>query len=1094
MEQHSFGYWLKLKRKALDLTREEFAERVGYSAATIRKIEDAERHPSEQVVEHLAEFFHIPPEERTAFLRFARGDRQFAPTEITEVTPWHVSTKSPRSNLPASISSLIGREQAIADVRNYLSGADIRLVTLIGPPGIGKTRLSIEAARAELSDFHAGVFFIALAPLEDPNLVAPAIAQTLGFVETQNRSPFERLKDGIGDKQMLIVLDNCEHLIDGIATLASDLLLACPRLKLLTTSREALRAPGEWLYPVPTLSIPTDMQLQTIEMKEISQFAALRLFDERARAVRSDFTLNADNIEAAAMICTQLDGLPLAIELIAARIRLMSPQSLLSRLSEQFTLYADGMRAVSARQKTLHGAISWSYDLLSDEEQKLFARLSVFSGGFTLEAAESIFSRTITNKSISDLIASLFDKSLLQRTLDRRDALREPRFTMLVTIRQYGLDRLRRMNEEAEVRNWHLAYFVDLAEQAEPNLRAFDMVMWLDRLETELANLRAALGWAQENKVEAQLRLASALLWFWHIRGHKNEGVDWLERGLSIEASERGNQPLTPDRSMIRGKALNVTAVLLSILANTERSKSLSQEALTLFQALGSRGRRGMAYALLSLADAAVHLEGSKRVKILVEESLTLFREAGDKFGMAQCLDLLGGVIWEEGDSGPVKALWEENLALRKEIGDRDGIARVLARLGMWAFSQDDLNRSVSLYEESLTIFREVGNEWARSYNLADLALVLQDQGNYGKATQILEEALAIARDLGDQYRVSGSLHGLGRVAQLQGDYERATQMYQEALMLAREVGEPTAIAENLHALGDIASAQGDYSQATQQFEAELRIGQEKKIQWIYALALSGLGYVAWAQSDLELASKRLEEALTISREAGAKSIIGVALYYLGRVSQSQRDYALARAHYTESLTIAQELALRDGIASNLEALATLCVAQSHMEPSPLRFEDLRRATCLFGVAEALYPPLLFEMSAAERAGHDQAEAAARTVLGEAAFASAWAEGKAMTREQAIAYALKLPFGPPKPLQKGLKPLQALTEREREVVTLIARGLSNGEIADELVLSKRTVEHHMANILSKLGFANRAQIVRWAMENGLTQGSKQASQ
>jgi predicted ATPase/DNA-binding CsgD family transcriptional regulator/DNA-binding XRE family transcriptional regulator/Tfp pilus assembly protein PilF len=1089
MEQHSFGYWLKLKRKALDLTREELAERVGYSAATVRKIEDEERPPSEQVVEHLAEFFHIPPEERAAFLRFARGDWQFPPTEIKEVTPWHISAKSPRSNLPASISSLIGREQAIADIRNYLSTEDIRLVTLIGPPGIGKTRLSIEAARAELYDFQAGVFFIGLAPLEDANLVAPAIAQTLSVVEIQNRSPLERLKDGIGDKQMLIVLDNCEHLIDEIATLASDLLLACPRLKLLATSREALRAPGEWLYPVPTLSIPTDTQLQSIEMKDISQFTALSLFGERARAVRSDFTLNADNIRAVAMICTQLDCLPLAIELIAARIRLMSPQSLLSHLSEQFTLYADGMRALSARQKTLHGAISWSYDLLSDEEQKLFARLSVFSGGFTLEAAESIFSRTVTNKSIYDLITSLLDKSLLQRTLDR-DAPREPRFTMLVTIQQFALERLRRMNEEAEVRNRHLAYFVDLAEQAEPNLRAFDMVMWLDRLEAELANLHGALGWAQKNNIEAQLRLASALLWFWHIRGHKNEGVDWLERGLSTEASQRGNQPLTPDRSMIRGKALNVTAVLLSILANTERSKSLSQEALTLFQELGSRGRKGMAYALLSLADAAVHLEDSKRVKILAEESLTLFREAGDKFGMAQCLDLLGGVIWEEGDSGQVKALWEDNLALRKEIGDRDGIARVLARLGMWAFSQDDLNRSVSMYEESLTIFREVGNEWARSYNLADLALVVQEQGNYGKATQILEEALAIARDLGDQYRASRSLHGLGRVAQLQGDYERATQMFQEALILARKVGEPTAIAESLQALGDIASAQGDYSQAAQLFEAELRIGQEKKIRWINAFALSGLGYVAWAQSDLELASKRLEEALKISREAGAKSIIGVALYCLGRVSQSQRDYGSARAHYTESLTIAKELALRDDIASNLEALATLYVAQSHMEPSPLRFEDLRRATCLFGVAEALYPPLLFEMSAAERAEHDQAEAAARTVLGEAAFASAWAEGNAMTREQAIAYALKLPFGPPKPLEKGLKPLQALTKREREVVTLIARGLSNGEIADELVLSKRTVEHHMSNILSKLGFANRAQIVRWAMENGLTQVSK----
>ena len=989
MDEVSFGEWLKRRRKAEGWTQEQLALQISCSTSALKKFEAEERRPSAQIVERLAEIFNILPNEHTSFLRYARGDWKYAPGESREEAPWHISTVATRSHLPASLTSLIGREQDITAVREYLENINIRLVTLIGPPGIGKTRLSVEMARAELSDFPDGVFFIALAPLEDPNLVAPTIIQTLGFVEATDQSPLKRLENGIGDKQMLIVLDNVEHLIEGTATLVSELLSACPHLKILATSREALRVPGEWLYPVPALRIPTDAQLQSIEMKEISSFAALSLFAERARAVRSDFVLNADNIESVTNICTQLDGLPLAIELIAARVRLISPQALLERLSGQFTLYADGMRAVSARQKTLHGAIAWSSDLLSLEEQKLFARLSVFAGGFTLEAAESIFARTVRDKSVADLIASLLDKSLLQRTFDVRS---EPRFNMLVTIRQFALERLRQMSEEAEIRNWHLKYFVDLAERAEPNLRAFDMVMWLNRLKVELDNIRAASGWALESDIQAELRLASALLWFWHIRSYKNEGIDWLERGLSIEATERGGQPLTPDRAMIRGKALNVAGFLLTMLEIFDKSMALSEESLAVFRELGSRGRLGIAYALLNLADAARYQRDPRQAKVLVEESLTLLREAGDKFGIAQCLDILAGMGGSEGDFDRAKALLEENLALRKEIGDKDGIANVLMGLGRNTFLQGDLSRSVTLYEESLAVFREVGNERARSFILADLARVAQAQGDDGKATQILEEALTLGRNLGDEFPISQWLHGLGEVAQSQGNYERATQMYEEALIHAREVGDSDMIARNLTALGNVALAQGDYRQATKHFEAELSIGNSTS-----AFALSGLGRVAWAQGDFELASKMLEEALTIIREAGNKIGISFVLYCVGRVIQSQRDYASARAHYLESLAMVRDLVYRVGIAFNLEALATLSVAQSHME----------RATRLFGTAEILYPPLRFEISAAERAEHERALAIARARLGEAAFAAAWDEGRAMTMEQAIAYALE---------------------------------------------------------------------------------------
>jgi predicted ATPase/DNA-binding XRE family transcriptional regulator len=460
MEEYSFGYWLKLKRKALDLTREGLAERVGCSAATIQKLEEEERRPSAQIAERLAEIFAIPQSEQPAFLRFARGNLQSAPAPIQELSPWQKSSQSSRSNLPATTTSLIGREKEIAKVREYLSKADIRLVTLMGPPGIGKTRLSIESARAASPDFPDGVFFVALAPLNDSSLIAQTIAGSLGYVQASNLPIEAQLKEGIGDKRMLTLLDNCEHLIEAAAAIASTLLSACPHLKILATSRESFRITGEWLYPVPAFDLPRE--ISSIDLETASSFPALTLFAERARAVQPDFTLNSENIETISAICAQLDGLPLVIELIAARMRLMSPAALLQRLSDQFVLTADGMRAASERQKTLSNAIESSYNLLAPQEQKLFAYLSVFSGGFSLDDAESIFSQVITETPISNLVTSLLDKSLLQRA-PHAEAGMEPRYTMLVTIQEFARQRLQNMSEEREIRDRHLSHFLEIA-------------------------------------------------------------------------------------------------------------------------------------------------------------------------------------------------------------------------------------------------------------------------------------------------------------------------------------------------------------------------------------------------------------------------------------------------------------------------------------------------------------------------------------------------------------------------------------------------------------------------------------------------------
>ncbi|MCI0552631.1 MAG: helix-turn-helix domain-containing protein [Anaerolineae bacterium] len=740
MEQHSFGYWLRLKRKALDLTREELAKQVGYSAATIRKIEDEERHPSAQVVERLAEFFNIDHDERTNFLRFARGDLQAALGEIKEDTPWHNPAKSARSNLPAIVTSLIGRKQEIADVREYLSKNDIRLVTLIGPPGIGKTRLGIETARASLSDFSDGVFFVSLAALDDPDLIAPTLAQALGYVGARNISTSDQIKEGIGDKQILFVIDNCEHLIEDVSLLVSELLSTCSDLKILATSREYLRIPGEWLYPVPALDVPAfdePHESSSIDIATISDFPALALFAERARAVRPDFALNSENIQTVSMICARLDGLPLAIELIAARMRLMSPEVLLTRMNNQYVLSADGMRVVSARQKTLQDAIDWSYSLLSHTEQKLFAYLSVFSGGFTLQAAEAIFSQSVVDKSVSELVTSLLDKSLLQfDSAESGDA----RYTMLVTIQEFARLRLRQMGEETEIRNQHLAYFLDLAERADQELRGPNQLEWLHRLESVRDNLRAALTWAIETgQAKVGLHLARKLHWFWFVRGDHTEGRQWLGRVLA--------------------------------LTNVSMYPEAQAEALT------------------QISHHTWVQSGTEEAKSYIEQTLVIAQERNDQHNIARALAHRGVALIFEGNFTAARTTLEQSKALFQEVRDEWGYAHAVIVLALGAFRQNDQVTALALHEQALTLFRELGEKYFEAVALRFIGILKGRQGDVRGGIAALQESLILAQKLDSKFEISVMLAWIGEVAQRIGKHARAVHLYWAGKNVATSIG-----------------------------------------------------------------------------------------------------------------------------------------------------------------------------------------------------------------------------------------------------------------------------------------------------------------
>jgi predicted ATPase/DNA-binding XRE family transcriptional regulator len=733
----SFGHWLRLKRKGLDLTRQELADQVGCSVATIRKLEAEERRPSAQIVERLADIFEIPPDERRAFLRFARGDWQSAPADQLPGRPWQVETveTSPRHFLPASTTSFIGRQAELTQLQEYLRHPDIRLITLIGPPGIGKTRLSLEAAWSATPDFPDGVVFIPLAQLTDPSLVASAILQGLSLVEILTRNPTKQLADAIRDKRLLLILDNCEHLIDSVALLAYDLLVASPQLNIVTTSRESLRVPGEWLFFLPPLATPEAEALITVEA--VAEYPAIRLFAERARAVRADFALDSTNIQAVATLCAQLGGLPLAIELIASRMRVMSPQALLLKLTDQFMLSADGMRAVPARQKTLFNAISWSYDFLPPDEQKMFACLAVFAGEFTFAAAETVLGETFTGRSVTDLITALLDKSLVQRTLDIAG---EIRFTILVPIRQYALTVLPLKADESRLRNEHLDYFLNLAERGSMYLRGPSQIEWGDRLESEYGNFRAALDWSVTSRqTELALRLLCALGWPWEVRGHYREARLWLEKIRSL--------PDVDQFPLLLSRVLNHIGRHSWTQDNPEDARALLAESRDIALECGPAGELSLAESLNWLGLVVLRSDGKpEQARAIFDESLSLNQRWDDEWAAALSTFHLGIAESDLGHETEAFSLFEDSLRSFRRHGDLFFIARVSLFLGYAHLFQERFEQARAYFEDHLRIDSELQFWDGIAEGWRDLGNLFRWTGEFAEAGQCFAESMAVCQ------------------------------------------------------------------------------------------------------------------------------------------------------------------------------------------------------------------------------------------------------------------------------------------------------------------------------------------------------------
>lgn len=961
----TFGELLKYLRQRAGLTQRELSIAVGYTESHISRLEHDQRAPDAAV---LAARF-VPAlgltveREWVARLLELAGSPRALPAAVE---PPPAPALPPPNNLPASLTSFIGRERELAEIQARLADPASRLLTLTGAGGSGKTRLALRAAGDSFAAFPDGVWFVDLAPVTGPENLTPALLSALGLLDDPQRTPLTMVASFLKHRSALLIIDNCEHLVVACAEIAQSLLQSCPRLRLLTTSREVLGVAGELVFHVPTLPTPDPARLPGLN--DLAQFEAIRLFVERARTAFAGFGLTPANAQAVAEVCWQLDGIPLALELAAARVHTLRVEQIAARLAAygRFRLLTGGSRAAQPRQQTLLAAIEWSHALLSEPERVLFRRLSIFAGGWTLEAAEQVAGDgsqrsevgrqkpsdfRLPTSDVLDPLTQLVNKSLVYA---ERQPGGEARYRTLETIRQYAREQLWAAGEGDTTQQRHLAYYVALAERAGPELRGPEQVQWLDLLEAEHDNIRAALTLSVESDVVAGLRLAGALEWFWWIREYKQEGAAWLERLLTIEAQACGESRSVHGK-LVRGRALNVRGRLAEMLHYGEIARQTLQESVELHRSLGPLGRQGLGYALWLSSEA------SEAGNALVAESYSLFREVGDKFGMAEALALLSAFSWRaRGDFDGARNLADQNLALRREIGDEDGLASGLVYLAQIFGDNGDDAQAAEAEAEALRLFRKLKNKWGVVWSLSALADTLWSLGDYDQARQHFEEAAGRVRDLGEQLEVATATFGLGNLALCQGDYEQAARRFATTLAEAREVGSQWTVLEALLHLGEAAIGLGDFAAAAQYFQEVLeREGQvEVNLRFFRARALLGLGRVAWAQGDPASACVRLLDALRRLRGSGFLSAINNSL---------------------EALAIANVLLQKAGPASRL-----------------------------FGVTHKAQEATRYRHSPAQRSDRAQALAEARALLGETAFAEAFAEGQGMTLEEAIEYALTL--------------------------------------------------------------------------------------
>ena len=928
--------------------------------------------------------------------------------------------------LPVQMNMTIGRAGEIASLAALLRREDVRLLTLTGPGGVGKTRLALEVAREVGAEFQDGVCFVSLAALREPELVLPTIAQALGIEEVAHHPLPEMLRAFVREKALLLALDNFEHVL-AAGPLLADLLALAPRLKMLATSREALHLYGEHEFEVLPLPLP-DLAVQGKDELSSTDSAAVMLFVERAQAVRPAFALTAENARAVAEICVQLDGLPLALELAAARIKLLTPQAILARLQSRLSFLTGGARNLPARQQTLRKTLDWSYDLLSEGEQRFFRQPGVLVGNWTLEAAAAIGATDVPDEDATlELLTSLVDKSLVR--VVEGAASGETRFTLLETIREYALDSLEKHGELAEARRRHAQFYLRLAEEVAPELYGAGQRAALARLDRETGNLWAAMRWViAAGEVELALRLASALSGFLQVRGSLSEGHNWLEEALALSEES----PLLA----LRAKVLYASGVMAHMRNDLALTRVRHEESRKLAAQVGER--RTQAIACGALAMLELYLGNGEAAHSFAEAGSVVLKESDDRRARGTLHSIHGQIESRLCNFDQARTRFHISLMLLREVGDLNGQASVQVHLGNIMRLQGKLKTAHFLYTRALTLFQEGGDRWSQSICLTGIGDILRLQGNYEAARARFEECLALTAMLGNRQIQAVALTGLGQIAIYENDMRQAARSLKESLRLVREIGHMPGITQLLLGLGDLERYQGNYDAATAYYE----------------------------------------QCLTLTREINDRVSMSGALFGLGDIAREREDAGQACILLKQSLQLASEVGDRLGLLSTLETFAWLCRQIGLPE----------RAAQFLGTVEGLRDWMQIPLPPTFFARHEHEVALLRGTLGEHAFNESWAYGRTMTLKLALSMVARISV-PTRdaPAKQHPSYPAGLTAREVDVLRLVAQGLPDARIAEQLVLSPRTVNTHLRSIYAKIGVSSRSAATRFAFENGLVE-------
>jgi predicted ATPase/class 3 adenylate cyclase len=817
-----------------------------------------------------------------------RTERVFqvcAPDLPTDFPPLKTLENRP-NNLPLQRSPLIGREKELGEVPPLLLRDDIGLVTFTGPGGTGKTRLALQVAAELIDQFEDGVYFVNLSNINDASLVASAIAEALSIRELGSQPIVGSVKDFLKARQLLLVLDNFEQVVEA-APLVAEILSVAPRLKVLATSRQALHLYGERDYPVPPLGLPSPNYLGTTE--QLTQYDAVRLFIERARAVKPSFEVTNENAPAVAEICYRLDGLPLAIELAAARIAVLSPQAMLTRLQSRLKLLTGGARDLPARQQTLRGAIDWSYDSLDAEEQKLFRRLSVFVGGCTLEAAEAVCAGGTRNQEpgvredmpelppldidLLDGLSSLVAKSLV-RQVDAEDKYLEgePRFLILETIREYGLERLAESGELEAMQRNHAYFFCGLAEDAMPKFMGREAVRQVAQANRERDNFRAALTWAvAQGEAERALRLVGSLFYYWDTASLFNEGRRWTEEILARFGTDKHTS------SPIKAQALYASGFFAFLQGDFAVARERLDESIAMWREVGDKS--GLARALHPLGMTSWQQGDYMTARIHLEESTTLFRTLGEKQGLALALFSLGDTLLAHGDEIAAQRVLEESIRAFRDAGDDIMGTLPINSLGRVAWSQGDYDRARTLMEEALKIRQEYEITFLSAISLASLAEVARCQGRYDESMALSDESLALYKEVGDAAGIAWCRYNQGYTAYYLGDYPRSLEVLREGLSLRHEQGSKADVALCIAALASVAAklhqrerAARLFGAADARFEAaDARLSPADKQDYYQTRdgVLAHLGEATWEAAQQAGRNMSIEEAVSYALKEG---------------------------------------------------------------------------------------------------------------------------------------------------------------------------------------------------------------------------------